>query len=174
MGTAAEVDDHRRARLRRRADARHRRRRRGAAGQPRPDVALHRGRAELGSDLAQATRIRILPGPSSMWFDALGPAAARSRTCPATTRWARCGTCAPPRTSPNTTTPGSSSPRRSSSKEFALSGSEQNPDITSKDRKAFLQRAGAGQGRTRRRWRRSRTTARTSSSPTPSRNWWRR
>ena len=52
--------------------------------------------------------IRILPGPSSMWFDALGrrlpaPVPARLRH-PA----APCATCAPPRTSRTTTTAGSS------------------------------------------------------------------
>ena len=48
-------------------------------------------------------------------------------------------------------------------KEFALSGSEQNPDLTGKDMKLLLNRA---QGRRRRRrCRRSSTAARTSSSP---------
>ena len=49
-------------------------------------------------------------------------------------------------------------------KEFALSGSEQNPDLTGKDMKLLLNRV---QGRRRRpRCRRSSTAARTSSSPT--------
>ena len=65
------VDAHRRARVRRRADARHRRRRRRPPRQPRPHVALHRGRPELEPHLA-GHAIRILPGPSSLWFDALG------------------------------------------------------------------------------------------------------
>lgn len=35
-------------------------------------MALHRGRAELGIPIWPKHAIRILPGPSSMWFDALG------------------------------------------------------------------------------------------------------
>ena len=52
-------------------------------------------------------------------------------------------------------------------KEFALSGSEQNPDITEQGPARVPARAAAGQGRARRRWRRSSATAPTSSSPTP-------
>ena len=76
MGTAPAVDDHRRARLRRRADARHRRRQRCAAGEPGSYVALHRRCAEW-DPIWPKHAIRILPGPSSMWFDALGTPAAQ-------------------------------------------------------------------------------------------------
>ena len=50
----ARADDLRRAGARRRADARDRREGRRAAGEPRPHVALHRGRRELGPDLGAA------------------------------------------------------------------------------------------------------------------------
>ena len=54
-------------------------------------------------------------------------------------------------------------------KEFALSGSEQNPDLTGKDVKLLLGRVvGAAHPDL---WRRSSSTARTSSSPTPSLSW---
>ena len=50
----AGPDDLRGARARRRPDAGHRRTGRRPAGQPRPDVALHRGHPELGPDLGPA------------------------------------------------------------------------------------------------------------------------
>ena len=52
--------------------------------------------------------IRILPGPSSMWFDALGTPAARALPARATTPSAPSGTCGRRRTPPGTTTRGSS------------------------------------------------------------------
>ncbi len=52
-------------------------------------------------------------------------------------------------------------------KEFALSGSEQNPDITAKDRRAVLRDRILGKGAPRP-CRPSSTTVPTSSSPTPS------
>ena len=60
------------------------------------------------------------------------------RTCPATTPWARCAICAP--------TPDIAGydhswfilTQKIIEKEFALSGSEQNPDITSRDMKAMV------------------------------------
>ena len=103
---AAGVDGHRRAGVRGRADARHRRRGRRPAGQPGPDVALHRGRAELEPDLARARH----PDPARPVVDvvrrARPPAAG---AVPARLRHPRrrCGTCARRRTSPGTTTPGS-------------------------------------------------------------------
>ncbi|GAA3245486.1 FAD-binding dehydrogenase [Nonomuraea helvata] len=85
--------------------------------------------------------IRILPGPSSMWFDALG------------------------RRLPDPCLPGYDTlstlrhlrgtghdhswfvlTQRIIEKEFALSGSEQNPDITRNDRKAFLRERLLGKG----------------------------
>ena len=104
---APDVDGHRCAGVRGRADARHRRRGRRPAGQPGPDVALHRGRAELEPDLARARH----PDPARPVVDVVRRARAGGcprRACPATTRSARCGTCARRRTWPATTTPGSS------------------------------------------------------------------
>jgi uncharacterized protein len=54
-------------------------------------------------------------------------------------------------------------------KEFALSGSEQNPDLTGKDLRLLLSRVKAGAPAPSRR---SSDTGRTSSSPTPCRSWW--
>ena len=86
---------------------------RRAPGQPGPHVALHRGHHNW-NPIWPDHGIRILPGPSSMWFDALGrrlPAAV-----PARLRHPRHAALpadhARHRTS--TTTRGSSSPRRSS------------------------------------------------------------
>ena len=110
--------------------------------------------------------IRILPGPSSMWFDALGrrlPGAV-----PARLRHPR-----HPRHLRTTADIAGYDhswfilTQKIIEKEFALSGSEQNPDITSKDRAARPARAAARQGRARRRSRRSSGTAPTSWSPTP-------
>ena len=84
--------------------------------------------------------IRILPGPSSLWLDARGqrfPAplfpgfdslgALRHVTAPAAT-----------------TTPGSCWTRRRSAKEFGLSGSEQNGDLTGKDLRLLAHRVRPG------------------------------
>ena len=61
-----------RARLRRRPDAGRSPRRAGAQRhQPRPDVALRRGAAQLEPDLARP-RHPDPPGPSSLWLDATG------------------------------------------------------------------------------------------------------
>ena len=70
--------------------------------------------------------IRILPGPSSMWFDARRPPAARRRSSPASTPSARCD---------HLRHTGHDHSwfvltRTIIEKEFALSGSEQNPDLT--------------------------------------------
>ena len=71
--------------------------------------------------------IRILPGPSSMWFDATGKRF-QTPACPATTPWARSRTI--------TYTGYDYSwfvrTQKIVDKEFALSGSEQNPDMTNK------------------------------------------
>jgi hypothetical protein len=89
--------------------------------------------------------IRILPGPSSMWFDALG------RRLP--------GPCLPGYDTLSTLKYLRSTDdiaefdhswfvltQKIIEKEFALSGSEQNPDITAGDRKAFLRERILGQG----------------------------
>ena len=81
--------------------------------------------------------IRILPGPSSMWFDALG----RRLPVPCLPGYDTLSTLRHLRTTPDLTGYDHSwfvLTRRIVAKEFALSGSEQNPDITAKDRRAFL------------------------------------
>ncbi|MBO9577866.1 MAG: FAD-binding dehydrogenase [Microbacteriaceae bacterium] len=74
--------------------------------------------------------IRILPGPSSMWFDALG----RRLPAPALPGYDTLATLRHLRTSPDIAEHSHSwfvLDQRIIEKEFALSGSEQNPDITS-------------------------------------------
>ncbi|WP_200262209.1 FAD-binding dehydrogenase [Streptomyces sp. HSG2] len=81
--------------------------------------------------------IRILPGPSSMWFDALG----RRLPDPCLPGYDTLGTLRHLRTRQDLAGHDHSwfvLTRRIIEKEFALSGSEQNPDITGKDRIAFL------------------------------------
>lgn len=81
--------------------------------------------------------IRILPGPSSMWFDALG----RRLPAPCLPGYDTLGTLRHLRTTADIAGYDHSwfiLTQRILRKEFALSGSEQNPDITSKDRRAFL------------------------------------
>lgn len=81
--------------------------------------------------------IRILPGPSSMWFDALG----RRLPQPFLPGYDTLGTLRYLRTNPEISQYDYSwfiLTQKIIEKEFALSGSEQNPDITSKDRAAFL------------------------------------
>ena len=67
---------HRRARLRRRPDARHHRGGRWRDRQPRPDVALRRGRAQLGPGLARARH----PHPARPELDVVRRA--RATGCP--------------------------------------------------------------------------------------------
>jgi predicted oxidoreductase len=81
--------------------------------------------------------IRILPGPSSIWFDALG----RRLPEPYLPGYDTLGTLRHLRTTPDIADYDHSwfiLTQKIIEKEFALSGSEQNPDITSKDRRAFL------------------------------------
>ncbi len=81
--------------------------------------------------------IRILPGPSSMWFDALG----RRLPAPCLPGYDTLSTLRHLRTTTDLAGHDHSwfvLTRRIVEKEFALSGSEQNPDITAKDRRAFL------------------------------------
>ncbi|KUI28944.1 FAD-binding dehydrogenase [Mycobacterium sp. IS-1742] len=81
--------------------------------------------------------IRILPGPSSMWFDALG----RRLPAPYLPGYDTLGTLRHLRTTPDIADHDHSwfiLTQRIIEKEFALSGSEQNPDITAKDRRGFL------------------------------------
>lgn len=81
--------------------------------------------------------IRILPGPSSMWFDAVG----RRLPAPYLPGYDTLGTLRHLRTDPAIAEYDHSwfiLTQKIIAKEFALSGSEQNPDITSNDRQAFL------------------------------------
>ncbi len=81
--------------------------------------------------------IRILPGPSSMWFDALG----RRLPAPYLPGYDTLGTLRYLRTTPDIAPYDHSwfiLTQRIIEKEFALSGSEQNPDITNSDRLGML------------------------------------
>ncbi|MGW3651282.1 FAD-binding dehydrogenase [Streptomyces sp. NPDC000878] len=89
--------------------------------------------------------IRILPGPSSMWFDALG----RRLPDPCLPGYDTLGTLKYLRTTKDIADHDHSwfiLTQRIIEKEFALSGSEQNPDITAKNRKAFLKERILGKG----------------------------
>jgi predicted oxidoreductase len=81
--------------------------------------------------------IRILPAPSSMWFDALG----RRLPDPCLPGYDTLSTLRHLRTTEDIASFDHSwfiLTQKIIRKEFALSGSEQNPDITAKDRRAFI------------------------------------
>lgn len=88
--------------------------------------------------------IRILPGPSSLWFDALG----RRLPAPALPGHDTIGTLRLLRTDPDLAPYDHSwfvLTQRIIEKEFALSGSEQNPDLTGRDYRLLLRtRLGRG------------------------------
>ncbi|MEV6122542.1 FAD-binding dehydrogenase [Streptomyces sp. NPDC052077] len=89
--------------------------------------------------------IRVLAGPSSMWFDALG----RRLPAPCLPGHDTLGTLRHLRTADGPAGHDHSwfvLTRRIAEKEFALSGSEQNPDITAKDRAGFLRERLLGKG----------------------------
>ncbi|WP_018546048.1 FAD-binding dehydrogenase [Streptomyces sp. LaPpAH-108] len=89
--------------------------------------------------------IRILPGPSSIWLDALG----RRLPDPCLPGYDTLGTLRQLRTTEDIAGYDHSwfvLTRKIVEKEFALSGSEQNPDITAKDRKAVLRDRLLGKG----------------------------
>ncbi|MEZ7158971.1 FAD-binding dehydrogenase [Streptomyces sp. MAD19A] len=89
--------------------------------------------------------IRILPGPSSMWFDALG----RRLPEPCLPGYDTLGTLKHLRTTEDIAPHDHSwfvLTQKIVEKEFALSGSEQNPDITAKDRAGFLRERVLGKG----------------------------
>ncbi|MEU7299355.1 FAD-binding dehydrogenase [Streptomyces sp. NPDC007206] len=89
--------------------------------------------------------IRILPGPSSIWLDALG----RRLPDPCLPGYDTLGTLKYLRTTEDIAGYDHSwfiLTRKIIEKEFALSGSEQNPDITAKDRKAVLRDRLLGSG----------------------------
>ncbi|MEU4656928.1 FAD-binding dehydrogenase [Streptomyces sp. NPDC023723] len=89
--------------------------------------------------------IRILPGPSPLWFDALG----RRLPDPCLPGYDTLSTLRHLRTDQDIAAYDHSwfvLTRKMIEKEFALSGSEQNPDITAKDRGAFLRERVVGKG----------------------------
>jgi predicted oxidoreductase len=89
--------------------------------------------------------IRILPGPSSLWFDALG----RRLPDPCLPGYDTLGTLRYLRTTEDIAGYDHSwfvLTQKIIEKEFALSGSEQNPDITAKDRAGFLRERVLGKG----------------------------
>ncbi|MEU4689307.1 FAD-binding dehydrogenase [Actinoplanes sp. NPDC023714] len=89
--------------------------------------------------------IRILSAPSPMWFDALG----RRLPAPYFPSYDTLGTLKYLRTTPDIAAHDHSwfiLSQRIIEKEFALSGSEQNPDLTAKDRRAFLKDRLFGKG----------------------------
>ncbi|XVU22213.1 FAD-binding dehydrogenase [Actinoplanes sp. CA-054009] len=89
--------------------------------------------------------IRILPAPSSMWFDALG----RRLPAPCLPSYDTMSTLRHLRTTPDIAEFDYSwfiLTQKIIEKEFALSGSEQNPDITAGDRRAFLKERIFGKG----------------------------
>ncbi|GGC91891.1 FAD-binding dehydrogenase [Tersicoccus solisilvae] len=88
--------------------------------------------------------IRILPGPSPLWFDALG----RRLPFPALPGYDTLATLRHLRTTPDLSEHSHSwfvLTQRMIEKEFALSGSEQNPDLTNRDLK-LLVRTRLGRG----------------------------
>jgi hypothetical protein len=102
-----------------------------------PHVALHRGHRELEPHLA-AARHPHPARPVVLWLDARRPAPARSRCSPASTRSAR---------SQHITAHGHPYTwfllnRVIIKREFALSGSEQNPDLTGRNIRLTLKRIG--------------------------------
>jgi predicted oxidoreductase len=106
--------------------------------------------------------IRILPGPSSLWFDATG----KRLPAPLFPGFDTLGTLE------HIMRTGYDYSwfvltQKIIEKEFALSGSEQNPDLTGKSWRMTCARHSARAPR--RRWRRSRSTAPTSSSRQPRR-----
>ena len=103
--------------------------------------------------------IRILPGPSSLWLDATG----KRLPAPLYPGFDTLGTLEHLRRTGHDYS-WFILTKKIIAREFALSGSEQNPDLTGRDRRAMIdqpvRRGGAGAGR-----RRSSTTGRTSSPP---------
>ncbi|GIE95011.1 FAD-binding dehydrogenase [Paractinoplanes rishiriensis] len=85
--------------------------------------------------------IRILPGPSSMWFDAAG----RRLPEPCLPGYDTLSTLRHLRTTGHDHS-WFILTQRIIRKEFALSGSEQNPDITARDRRAFIRERIFGKG----------------------------
>ena len=160
-GRRARGDALGRARPRRRTHAADRRARGRAPHQRRSHVALHRGHHELGSGLAEARH----PHPARPVVAVVRRRRAGASPCRssrASTRSARSSTCV--------STGHDHSwfvlTQKIIEKEFALSGSEQNPDLTGKDLKLLADAARLGRARPGRGVQAARAS--TSSSPTPS------
>ena len=131
------VDDHRRTRLCRRADARHRRGIRCSPGESRPDVHYTEGvqtGIPSGPGMPSVSRPDRRRCGSTLWASG-----SRSRICRGTTHSRHAALL---RTTPEISGYDHSwfiLTQKIIEREFALSGSEQNPDITSKDRGAVLE-----------------------------------
>ncbi len=132
--------------------------------QQRPDVALHRGHHQLRPDLADCTASGSCPAPSSLWLDATG----KRLPAPLYPGFDTLGTLEYiAQTGQDYTWFVLNA--RIIAKEFALSGQEQNPDLTGTQRP---RRAGPGSRRARpRRCRRSSTRGSTSSAQTRCGSW---
>ena len=123
---AARAHDLRRARSRRRSHARHHRGRRRQHHQPRPHVALHRGHPELEPDLDQARH----PHPARSVL----AVARRARAAPAgaaVPRLRHAGHARAHHAARGYDYSWFVLSQKIIEREFALSGSEQNPDLTS-------------------------------------------
>ena len=115
-----------------------------------PDRMWHytEGIQQLGPDLDRSTASASSPGPSSLWLDATG----RRLPVPLFPGFDTLGTLAHIMRHRPRAHAGSCSTQKIIEKEFALSGSEQNPDITGKSIRELLEtrarrrRAGAGRG----------------------------
>ena len=109
--------------------------------QPRPDVALRRGHPQLGPDLDQP-RDPHPPRARRRCGSTRSGAGCRRRSSPASTRSGR---------SPTSCAPGHEHTwfvltQKIIEKEFALSGSEQNPDITGREHARGPARAASARG----------------------------
>ena len=163
-GHTAGAHGRRRTRICGRTDARHCAGGRRAGHQPGPDVALRGGHPELGSGVGPA-RHPDSARPSSLWLDATG----RRLPAPLFPGFDTLGTLAHLRSTGHDYSSFILN-KRIIEKEFALSGSEQNPDLTGKSVRG---KYSSGRPRTcparcRPFW----TTAWTSCRLAPCRNWW--
>ena len=165
LGTPPARDGHRRTGLRRRPHARHRADGRASAWSTATACGTTPRASRTGTRSGPATASASCPARRRCGST---PSAAGcpTRACPATTRSARCKHL---RTTPDIAGYDHSwfvLTQKIIEKEFALSGSEQNPDITAKDRKGVPARARCSARARPARSRRSSSTAPTSSSPT--------
>ena len=163
LGTPPAHDDLGRARARRRADARDHPARPAAASSTRTGCGTTPRASTTGTRSGPSTASGSCPARRRCGSTRPG-SACRCRCSPASTPSARWRTSAQTGYDHSWFVP----THKIIEKEFALSGSEQNPDLTGKDVRRVLSRARAGVPA---RCRRSSTTARTSSSRTTSPSW---